>query len=215
MNEPASRKAGRPTPAAAAQKQHVLIVTALEEFAQMGYHGASLRTIAEKAQVSTRTLYNHYADKLALFEACLKYSGRQIMPIAPYLKGSLHKRLVDYATAMLAHLSAPQARRIATLIYREASCFAELRKIAQDQFHDNQVKPLVTMLEASGVDPAISGVLARQFAIMATGEWQSRLLFDLPEMTPAEMKDHAELVTQIFLTGIATKYVDQAVTAET
>lgn len=214
MDEPALRKAGHPTPAAAAHKQHVLIVTALEEFAQMGYHGASLRTIAEKAQVSTRTLYNHYPDKLALFEGCLRYSGRQIMTIAPYLKGSLHKRLVDYAAAMLALLSAPQARQIATLIFREATCFAELRQIAQDQFYHNQVQPLVTMLEASGVAPANSGTLARQFAIMAAGEWQSRLLFDLPEMTPAEMKDHAELVTHIFLAGITTRYVDHALTPE-
>jgi len=210
MNQANTRRAGRPTPAEAAHKQHVLITTALDEFAQMGFHGASLRTIAEKAQVSTRTLYNHYTDKLALFEACLKFSGRQIMPLAPHMKGSLHKRLTEYVTAMLALLTTPQARQIATLIFREASCFVELRRIAQNQFFDNQVMPLVAMLEAAGVDPANSGTLARQFAIMATGEWQSRLLFGLPEMTPAEMKDHAELVTGIFLSGIAATHIAQA-----
>jgi AcrR family transcriptional regulator len=205
MNQPERRKAGRPTFDEAARKQHRLIVTALEEFAQIGFHGASLRTIAEKAQVSSRTLYNHYPDKLALFEACLAHSGRQIMPLSPHFKGSVRERLVDYAVAVQALLSAPQARQIAVLIFREAACFTELRRIAQDQFDRNQVRPLAKILETCGVGANRRHLLAKQFAVMACGEWQSRLLFGGPEMTPTEMQTHAELVTDIFLSGIGAE----------
>ncbi len=202
MNQPERRKAGRPTLTQAADKQHKLLVTALQEFAQMGFHGASLRAIAEKAEVSSRTLYNHYPDKPALFEACLSYSGRQIMPLSPHRKGSLRNRLVDYAVAMQALLSAPQARQIAAVIYREAASFTDLRRIAQNQFHSNQVTPLVPMLEGSGVDPSRSRALAKQFVIMACSEWHSRLLFGQAVMSRAEMRAHAELVTEIFLNGM-------------
>jgi hypothetical protein len=36
---------------------------------------------------------------------------------------------------------------------------------------------------------------------MALGEWQRRLLFGETAMTEAQMADHAELVTSIFLRG--------------
>ena len=73
------RRAGRPTAEAAEQKRMNMILVALEEFARAGFHAASLRDIAEKAQVSSRTLYNHVPDKLALFAACLEHSGAQLV----------------------------------------------------------------------------------------------------------------------------------------
>ena len=58
---------GPPSAEAAKQKRMNLIMVALEEFALTGFHAASLRDIAEKAEVSTRTLYNHFPDKLTHF----------------------------------------------------------------------------------------------------------------------------------------------------
>ena len=198
------RRAGRPTPEVSERKRSNLIDVALEEFARSGFHAASLRDIAEKAQVSSRTLYNHFPDKLALFEACLEYSGMQIRPELPDLKGDLHTQLVTYATEMQRQLSSTRSTRIARLIYREGSEFDELRKIARLQFERHQVSPVATILEKEGVDPAQSHPLAKQFVVMAFGEWQRRLLFGGEPMTDQEMADHAKLVTGIFLSGISS-----------
>jgi AcrR family transcriptional regulator len=195
------RRAGRPTADEAEQKRKRLIVTALEEFASNGFHAASLRDIAEKANVSSRTLYNHYPDKLALFEACLEYSGRQLRPDLPDMDGDLHARLVGYATEMQRQLFTPLSLQIARLIYRDGSDFPELRKIARLQFERHQVMPVAKMLEAEGVPPSASDILATQFVVMAFGEWQRRLLFGGDCMTPAEMASHADLVTTLFLHG--------------
>lgn len=198
----ASRRAGRPTAEEAEQKRWGLIVTALEEFARAGFHGASLRDIAEKANISSRTLYNYYPDKLALFEACLDFSGRQIQPVLPDLAVGLQEGLVDYVIAMQRELSAPQALQIAALIYREGSGFDELRQIARIQFERHQVAPVANILETHGLAHEQCRELAMQFVAMAFGEWQRRLLFGEKTMTEAQMAAHANLVTKIFLKGI-------------
>lgn len=197
------RRAGRPTPQAAEQKRRNLILVALEEFARAGFHAASLRDIAEKAEVSSRTLYNHFPDKLALFAACLEYSGARLQPDLPDLKGDLHTRLATYATEMQHQLSNTRNTRIARLIYREGAEFDELRRIARHQFERHQVNPVAAMLEKEGVPIAESRGFATQFIAMALGEWQRRLLFGGPPMERDEMANHARLVTGILLNGIS------------
>jgi AcrR family transcriptional regulator len=197
------RRAGRPTPEVAEQKRNNLILVALNEFARTGFHAASLRDIAEKAQVSSRTLYNHFPDKLALFEACLEHSGAQIRPELPDLKGDLHTQLITYATEMQRQLFTTRSTRIARLIYRESGEFDELRQIARFQFERHQVSPVAELLEAEGIASSDSRSLAKQYVVMAFGEWQRRLLFGGDPMTDQEMADHARLVTGIFLNGIS------------
>lgn len=203
MNETSTkRRAGRPTAEAAEQKRMNLILIAVEEFARAGFHAASLRDIAEKAQVSSRTLYNHFPDKLALFAACLEYSGAQLQPDVPELQGDLHTRLVTYATEMQRQLSSTRSMRISRLIYREGGEFDELRKIARHQFERYQVSPVAAMLKKEGASAAESRSFAMQFVAMAFGEWQRRLLFGEPPLTLSEMAAHAQLVTGLFLNGI-------------
>ena len=199
------RRAGRPSPEEAEQKRRNLVLAALEEFARTGFHAASLRDIAEKAQVSSRTLYNYFPEKLALFEACLEYSGKQIQPDLPDLDGDLHAKLVTYATEMQRQLSSPLSLRIARLIYREGAEFDELRQIARFQFERHQVTPVAMMLEEEGVAPEDSHLLAKQYVAMALGEWQRRLLFGGGPMTDEEMAGHAALVAGIFLKGIPSR----------
>lgn len=76
MDEPSIKCADRPT-LRRPQKRDNLHSVALEEFARVGLHAASLH-IAEKPQVPSRTLYNHFPDKLSLFKACLEHASAQI-----------------------------------------------------------------------------------------------------------------------------------------
>lgn len=197
-----SKRVGRPTVEAAKQKRMTLIMVALEEFALTGFHGACLSDIAEKAQVSTRTLYNHFPDKLAIFAACLEYSGEQLRPELTELKGDLRTKLITYATEMQRGLSSSLSMQIARLIYRESGEFSELRDIARHQFERYQVGPMVTMLEREGVASSDSRIFAAQFVAMALGEWQRRLVFGGGPMSIEEMLAQATLVTGIFLDGI-------------
>jgi TetR/AcrR family transcriptional regulator of autoinduction and epiphytic fitness len=53
-------------------KNRQIVEAALAEFAANGFHGARMDTIAERASVSKRTVYKHFASKDALFTHMIK-----------------------------------------------------------------------------------------------------------------------------------------------
>jgi AcrR family transcriptional regulator len=80
---PATRPSTKTRPPATrgarvADKRQALLDGALEVFAADGYSRASIDNIARAAAVSTRTLYNHFADKAALFEAVIVDSAQRV-----------------------------------------------------------------------------------------------------------------------------------------
>lgn len=60
------------------QLQDEILTVARRLFIQHGYHGLSMRTIAEEVGVSKAALYYYYEDKQALFLAILKTSLLEI-----------------------------------------------------------------------------------------------------------------------------------------
>ena len=60
------------------QKKKQIINAAITEFQEKGYSGASMDRISERAQVSKRTVYNHFDSKDALFRAINQRLADQI-----------------------------------------------------------------------------------------------------------------------------------------
>jgi AcrR family transcriptional regulator len=201
---PVHRSAGRPRAEEADRKQQAMIETALEEFARRGFNGASLRAIAERAEVSTRTLYNRYPDKVALFAACIEHSSARIEAVGLRLLDTLEHTLVAHAVAMIELLSNDVSIRLAMLIYREGADFPELREVARKQFEAYQVGPVIVILRSFGYQHQDLRPIAIQFVTMAYGQWQRGLIFGLPLPTPEETERHAQTVTRIFLHGIGS-----------
>lgn len=68
------------------KKRKDIIDAAIDEFREQGFLGAKTTSIAKKANVSSRTLYNHFESKEALFEAIsaiMVEQNRQMAPV-PY-----------------------------------------------------------------------------------------------------------------------------------
>ena len=65
------KKAERP-PTRSELKHAAIIDAAAHEFRESGFAATSMDRIAERAEVSKRTVYNHFANKDALFEAILE-----------------------------------------------------------------------------------------------------------------------------------------------
>ena len=59
-------------------KRRAILNGALVILARDGYARASIDAIAAEAGVSTRTIYNHFADKAGLFEAVIEHSADQV-----------------------------------------------------------------------------------------------------------------------------------------
>ena len=61
-----------------AGKRQEVLAGALTVFARDGYARASIDVIAAAAEVSTRTLYNHFGDKAGLFRAVIQESATKV-----------------------------------------------------------------------------------------------------------------------------------------
>ncbi|MDE0697015.1 MAG: TetR/AcrR family transcriptional regulator [Boseongicola sp.] len=90
------------------EKKHKDIVeAAVEEFRFHGFEGARTTRIAKRAGVSTRTLYNHFPDKQALFDEVVEMvvSETGAISSAPYdparpVRDQLVNALEDYISAI-------------------------------------------------------------------------------------------------------------------
>jgi AcrR family transcriptional regulator len=58
-------------------KRQAILRGALSVFARDGYSRASIDAIAKEAEVSTRTLYNHFGDKAGLFRHVIQASAEE------------------------------------------------------------------------------------------------------------------------------------------
>ncbi len=88
MSEQTRRRPG----GRSAEKREAMLRGGLTVFGREGYMRAGIDAIAREAGVSTRTIYNHYADKAELFAAVIVASATrvaesQIALLARYLDG--------------------------------------------------------------------------------------------------------------------------------
>jgi AcrR family transcriptional regulator len=97
-----------------------ILDAALDLFSRVGYHGTSMRDIAEKAGVSTGNVYHQFPDKESLFRTLLdQYWAAMDSPEFPFNKalasGAFPADLEALARA--ARRSVEQYRRYVSLIY--------------------------------------------------------------------------------------------------
>lgn len=82
------------------RKRASIVEAAVTEFQSKGYHAGSMKRIAELAEVSKRTLYNHFESKEALFEAIVQQLFEQIesLPTIEFdPKAQLGQQMTDLA----------------------------------------------------------------------------------------------------------------------
>jgi AcrR family transcriptional regulator len=73
-----AERAAPARPMRASDKRTATLQGALVVLARDGYSRASVDAIAAEADVSTRTIYNHFGGKADLFEAVIEHSAHQV-----------------------------------------------------------------------------------------------------------------------------------------
>lgn len=198
---PVKRRVGRPSAQEAGQKHEAMLEAALEEFSRHGFHGASIRAIAQRAGLSTRTLYNRYADKVALFEACLQRSSLRDYALQPAHEGTLHEQLYQFAAHILGHLNRDKQVRLARIIYRECTSFPQLEAVSRRQYTRFQIEPVRQILQNHGFAPDVALDMAGIYMAMTFSKWHNRVIHDEAPMSAADIEEHAEKATALFLHG--------------
>lgn len=85
-----------------AEKRAAITRGALTVFARDGYTRASIDAIAAEAGVSTRTIYNHFRDKSALFHAVIQESAAEVVEAQVAIMDRHLHRVTDLEADLIA-----------------------------------------------------------------------------------------------------------------
>ncbi len=101
-------------------KHSRIIAAALEDFLQHGIAGANMDRIADEAEVSKVTIYNHFENKEQLFQVALQYYLESIHPGLPSLNQSVESDprmvLTDYAARLISVMGSDQSIGVMRLL---------------------------------------------------------------------------------------------------
>lgn len=122
--------------AISARKREQILRAASKAFQSCGFQGASMDRIAEQAQVSKRTVYNHFASKEALFLAVLQDMLEQASGVSSHVydpEQPLDAQLQAIARDEIALLQSATTQRFARILLGEVVHNAELARIFEQQ----------------------------------------------------------------------------------
>ncbi len=192
---------GRPSVQDSQKKVAAILDAARELFCTRGFRAVTMRQVADTADVSTRTLYNRYADKLSLFTACLDFGSTSFPLILYSPTDDIANVLTTYAAAIVEMLSGTTSRQLGLLIYREGAEVPGLVIAAEASQDRYMVQPLGSYLIAAGLGGAEPVERAKIFIAMAISEWQRGVSFRRPLPSAEAIARHAASVTRLFLDG--------------
>jgi TetR/AcrR family transcriptional repressor of mexJK operon len=128
------------------KKRSQILEAALDTFLELGYEGASMNLVAERAGVIKQTIYSHFQDKQSLFSEVIKSLT------VDYVQSALHEpQMIDQplpivlrtiAEAILARHQDPRHLRFVRTMIGEAERFPELAKL----FTDTTIKPVLALV---------------------------------------------------------------------
>ena len=156
---------------------------ALSVFARDGYTRASIDAISAEAGVSTRTIYNHFQDKAALFVAVVRGSTEGVAEIQTGIiarhslsDGDLEARLTALALDLAAPMSGDHAEHFALVrqldaesAHVPAEAVTAWLESGPDQVQGLLAAKFAELAEAGLVRAGEPGVAARHFLLLVRG----------------------------------------------
>ncbi|NMO90501.1 TetR/AcrR family transcriptional regulator [Actinomycetospora sp. TBRC 11914] len=204
MTRARARPGGR-----SAAKQEAVLRGGLTVFARDGYTRAAIDAIAREADVSTRTIYNHYADKAGLFAAVIVASATRVARARTALLAE-HLDRPDPDLAGLARAWAtpdPEFAEHFALVLQVRAEVHHVPAAAREAWLDAGPRRVQAALAARIGRLAERGLLhaedpdraAAHFVALVAGEVSSRTVNGLLPMPPAEIHASADAGLAAFL----------------
>jgi AcrR family transcriptional regulator len=197
-----------------AAKRDLIIGAAADAICRYGFSGACIDDIAERAQVSRQTVYNHYRDRNALFSAVIeevmaRANGAvfDLLGSFPETGENLEAELVDFLVLLSRNcVLNKDGRFLRKLVQTEGASHPELF----ESWRRHGPLKLVSALGACLAKLAAKGVLeiddfdvaARQLLALGHADIQMQVL--LGEMpSDADLESAARNATRTFLRAYA------------
>jgi TetR/AcrR family transcriptional regulator, mexJK operon transcriptional repressor len=196
---------------ASERKRAAIVDAALRLFMQDGYARTSVDAIADEAQVSKRTIYNHYGDKKNLFLSVVGEKFDSMMAVFVemmdvYLSDvpddAVEANIVAFACEATA-LAARSQERLALLrlVSAEAPHFPELRaRRMRPQTVAGEIATRLVRLAARGLlEVPEPEEAANHLFALTIGQMNNRSLLRSVELTDSEIEHIATSGARAFL----------------
>lgn len=193
-----------------ADKGRAILAGALTVFARDGYTRASIDAIATAAEVSTRTIYNHFADKAELFRTVIQDSaGNAAAAQLAIIERHFHKitdlevDLIDFGRELAAPMTEEHAEHFALV----QQVNAERRHIPPDAIEAwQETGPRRVRRELADRLSLLAdrGLLRVDDADLAALHLMTLISIAAPQDEPADVTRIVTAGIRTFLYGLAT-----------
>ncbi len=138
----------------AARKRAAILQAALVEFDAHGFRETSMDRIAQRAQVSKRTVYNHFVSKDSLFDAIAEQLSERVRVVTDFRyepESAIDRQLYKIGGQLLDMLAAPSFLSLARVTLAEMLRSPELARRTYELFRERQTG-LAAWLGAASAD---------------------------------------------------------------
>lgn len=198
------RSYGRP------EKQAAILDAATEVFLREGYERASVDTIAAVANVSKRTIYNHFTDKKELFLAAIDRSRARSEVEAAIVEslfaaeGSIEERMIALGVNMLHRYLDPENMMFRRVVTAELVRYPELKVACMEASSPRRVRSrLISRIEEGNrtgvLDVPKPGVAADQYLALILYGMNMESAYGTVELSEEKITEIAKNTSDIFL----------------
>lgn len=201
-------RAGRPTRAQAQARHAELLDAALDHFLDRGFELATVEAIAGSVNMTKRTVYARYPEKVALFRAAVRRAiellavtpARMAAAVAP----DAEQTLVNIAHLRVDPISTPTGLKLQRIINTESYRFPDIFTLSFELGALPVIRFLADWLKAE----TAAGRLAIDRPMMAANVFTSmvvggpvRLIVAGMIHAPEEIEDRIRYAVRLFLAG--------------
>lgn len=187
------------------RKRCAILQAAVEEFRANGFQATSMDRIAERAEVSKRTIYNHFESKEVLFQAITDELVDQIVSVNELdydPSQALEAQLEEIGRRKVALMTCPGFLDLAKVTITEHLRVPELAGDTFCRIHDDE-NALVRWIRAAVADGRLDvrkpAMAAEQFSALLSAFAFWPLIFGRPQPTPDELEEVVRETIAMFL----------------
>lgn len=198
------------------RKRAAIIDAAIHEFRGKGFQAASMDSLAARAQVSKRTVYNHFANKEALFQEI----ARQLFDYAQQAtqmhyqdEQTLTQQLLDFAQREMQLLASEQYRDMAKMMLAECIRSPEVAAQAAEQLEQREhglehwIQTAVQQGKLRAVEPGYAA--SQLLGIIKSRAFWPQVMQNAPVPSHEQQQRIAEDAVNMFLGFYAVPVDDQ------
>ncbi|WP_414463596.1 TetR/AcrR family transcriptional regulator [Hyphomicrobium sp. DY-1] len=207
-------KSGRPRNDDIERRQALVLDVAGEMFLRLGFDATTMDAVAEIARTSKRTLYAHYPDKGALFNAVLRrLINRWLVPIdqAKSRSSNLETTLRALAHYLATFAVTPQHVSVNRIIISESKRRPEFGALADEAARKPAIAAIVAILRKHRKKLDINDLelAAEQFMSLAIDSCLRRAYSGSPP-SPDDIEQWVSASVRLFLHGVSKRFASHA-----